>query len=194
MRQDGGDAETGFGVDVGGGVAWTDPQRGLSADLKGRGLVSHDSQGFREAGISGALSWDGRPGSARGPSLTLSQTVGGQATGGVDGLFEGGALAGLAANGNDDEDGLLAARRFEAAFGYGLPAFGDRFTMTPELGFGLSDAGRDYRLGWRLARENRDGDLGSLEFLLEATRSEPANDNGAAEPEHRVGFELKARF
>ena len=40
VRQDGGDAETGFGVDIGGGIAWSDPKRGLSAELRGRGLLS----------------------------------------------------------------------------------------------------------------------------------------------------------
>ena len=59
--------------------------------------------------------------------------------------------------------------------GFGLPAFGDLFTATPELGFGFSNTGRDYRLGWRLAREIRPGDLGSLELVLEGTRGEPAS-------------------
>ncbi len=36
MRQDGGDAETGFGVEVGGGLAWVNPTLGLSLDLSGR--------------------------------------------------------------------------------------------------------------------------------------------------------------
>ena len=193
VRQDGGDAETGFGVEAGGGIAWSDPARGLSMDLKARGLVSHDSSGFREAGLSGTLSWDGRPGNARGPSLTLSQSVGAPADGGMDGLFEGNTLAGLAAADNAAEDGPLAAHRFEATFGYGLPAFGDRFTMTPEAGFGLSDTGRDYRLGWRLNPSG--GDRSSFELGLEATRSEPAHDGSAGgTPEHGIGLRMTARW
>ena len=179
----------------------SDPARGLSVDLRARGLVSHEAKGFREAGLSGALAWDGRPGSARGPSLTLSQSVGGPAEGGMDGLFQGNALPGLAANDDAAEDGPLAAHRFEATFGYGLPAWGDRFTVTPEAGFGLSDTGRDYRLGWRLTRESRSGDTGSLELRLDATRREAANPGsgsgagyGAGEPEHTVGFEFKATW
>ena len=80
------------------GTAWSDPARGLSADLTGRGPVSHPSQGFREAGLSGALAWDGRPESARGPNLTLSQSVGAEASGGMDKPLERDTLAGLAAN------------------------------------------------------------------------------------------------
>ena len=196
LRQDSGDAETGFGVDVGGGIAWMDPQRGLSVDLRGRGLVSHDSKGFREAGLSGSLSWEPKAESGRGPSLTLTQTMGGQASGGADALLERGTLAGLAANDGGAEDGLLAQRRLEVRFGYGFGAFGDRFASTPELGFGLSEAARDYRLGWRLSRE---AGAGSLDLSLESTRTEPANENAAGhgagvEPEHTVGLRIEARF
>ncbi len=192
VRQDGGDAETGFGVDVGGGIAWTDPQRGLSVDLRGRGLVSHDSKGFREAGLSGSLSWVPDAESGRGPSLTLTQTMGGQASGGADALLRRGTLAGLAANDNGAKDGgLLSRRRLEVRFGYGFAAFGDRFTSTPELGFGLSEGSRDYRLGWRLGLVP--GGPTSFELGIEANRTEPANDNGAgtgagAEPEHSLMF------
>ena len=41
--------------------------------------------------------------------------------------------------------------RLEGELGYGLALFGDRFTGTPNVGFGLTGAGaRDYRIGWRL--------------------------------------------
>ena len=193
VRQDAGDAETGFGVDVGGGIAWTDPRRGLSVDLRGRGLVSHDSKGFREIGLSGSLLWEPRAGNGLGPSLALTQTMGAQASGGAHALLERGTLAGLAANGSGAEDGwLLARRHLEVRFGYGLAAFGHRFTSTPELGFGLSEAGRDYRLGWRLSRG---AGAGSLDLSLEATRREAVNGYGAGvEPEHAVGLRIEARF
>ena len=138
--------------------------------------MSHDSNGFREAGLSGALSWNPQTDNGRGPSLTLSQTVGARAVGGMDALLEHGALAGLAAK-HEADGGLLARRRFETTFGYGFGAFGDRFTSTPEVGFGLSEAGRDYRLGWRLSRSTGAGS--ALDLALEAVRHETANDNGA---------------
>ena len=193
VRQDGGDAETGFGVDIGGGIAWSDPQRGLSAELRGRGLMSHEAEGFRERGFSGALGFDPTPSSDRGLKLTMSQTVGAQASGGADALLSRGTLAGLAANDNGGGRGdELAQRRFEARFGYGLAAFDDRFTMTPEIGLGLSNAGRDYSLGWRLAREAGFG--GALELSMEARRRESANDNADAPPVHEVGVRLTSRF
>ena len=129
VRHDGGDAETGFGLDLGGGIALSDPGRGLEAELRGRGLVSHESQGFRERGFSGALSWRQKPSSDRGATLTLTQTVGGSASGGADALLSRTTLDGLAANDNGGGNDDLKSRRLELKLGYGLSAFGDRFTL-----------------------------------------------------------------
>ena len=192
VRHDGGDAETGFGADIGAGLSWSDPASGISGKLRGRGLLTHDDGGFRERGFAGSLSWDPAPSSARGPSLTLSQTLGAQASGGVDSLLSRPTMAGLAAN---DDKALLERRRLEAWLGYGLSAFGDRFTVTPELGFGYSVGTRDYSLGWTLVRDARGGDIGSLELSMEARRHE--NDNaapGAGAAVHEVGLRLTARW
>ena len=189
VRHDGGDAETGFGLDLGGGLAWSDPGTGIRAEVSGRGLLTHESAGFRERGIAGSFGWDPTPGSDRGPSLTLSQTMGVSARGGADALLGRTTLAGLAANDNGDE---FERRRLELRLGYGLGAFGDRFTATPEIGFGMSESQRDYSLAWRFVRDRRRGDIGSLEFSLEARRRESANDD--TPPEHTVGLRLTARF
>ena len=71
IRHDGGDAETGFGSDIGLGFIWTDPSRGIRADLRARGLLSHEDGEFRERGVAGTLSWD--PASDRGWSFGLTQ-------------------------------------------------------------------------------------------------------------------------
>ena len=188
VRHDGGDAETGFGADIGASLAWTDPKRGLSAELRGRGLLAHEAEGFRERGLSGAFAWEPAVG-GRGPRLSLTQTVGGASSGGAEALFGRGTLEGLAANDNGDD---LRSRRLELRFGYGFAAFGDRFTWTPEAGVGLSHVGRDYSLGWRLVRRTGPGDIGSLELSFEARRRESAN--GDAPPSHEAGCRLQARF
>ena len=192
VRHDGGDAETGFGLDLGGGLALSDPKRGLQAELRGRGLLTHESKGFRDLGFSGSLAWEGNPGSDRGAKLRLTQTVGGSSSGGAGALLSRTTLEGLAANddgaGGNDE---LKSRRLELKFGYGLSAFGDRFTWTPEVGVDLSDTGRDYSLGWRLVRGAGSGG-GSLDLSFEATRRESANDD--TPPVHEVGLRLTARF
>ena len=191
LRHDGGDAETGFGVDLGAGLAWADPSSGVKADLQGRWLLTHDASGFREAGFSGALAFDPAPSSDRGLNLSLSQTLGASATGGVDALYGRDTAAGPGgAGGEAAAAASLGDYRLEARAGYGLPAFGSRFTGTPELGFALSESGRDYSLGWRLTPAGRNA--GSFELRLEAVRREAANGGDA--PEHGMGLRVTMRW
>ena len=72
--------------------------------------------------------------------MTLTRTVGGAASGGVDALLARGTLADLAAQpGSRSGDyGGPGNRRLEARFGYGFPAWGGRFASVPEIGLGFS--------------------------------------------------------
>ena len=185
VRHDGGDAETGFGADIGGGVTLAAPAHGLTVSLEGRGVLTHEAAGLRDRGIAGSLAWNPQPSTGRGPKLTLTQTFGAGASGGKDALLSRTTLEGLAANDNGD-----GRQRLEARFGYGFGMFGGQFTGTPEIGLGLSEAGRDTSLGWRLTRTG--SGPGSLELSVEARRRESANDN--TPPEHGIGFRLTARF
>ena len=177
VRHDGGDAETGTGVELGGGVAWIDPSTGLSIEAKARMLVAHADSDYEEWGASASARLD--PGErGRGLSFSLSPVIGASSSASerLWGARDARALA-------PDGAAFEAARGLQGEMGYGLALFGDRFTGTPNLGFGLSDGGaRDYRLGWRL-NSAVEGDPG-FEVSLDATRREPANDNG--EPEHGV--------
>ena len=110
---------------------------------------------------------------------------GAQATGGADALLGRETLSDLAA----DDDGMRS-RRFDVRLGYGIAPLGERFTATPELGFGMSGTVRDYRLGWRLASTGAGS--GSFELRLDATRTEPTN--GDADPEHGVQLGFTARL
>ena len=194
VRHDGGDAETGFGLDLGGGLAWTHPESGVSAEVSGRGLLTHESKGFRDRGLSGSFAWDPGQGTGRGPKLTLVQTMGSSASGGADALLGRGTLEGLAANDNGADGGdELENRRLELKLGYGFGAFGDRFTSTPELGLGLSQGHREYTLGWRLNLAGGGGP-NALELALEASRSEATGANDNAPPEHGVGLRVTARW
>ena len=188
VRHDGGDAETGFGVDIGAGAAWADPASGVKMKVDARGLLTHEASGFRERGIAGSLAWDPSPTSALGPSLTLRHSVGVSATGGVDALLNPDTARRLAANDDGDE---LGRRRFEAVLGYGVPVLGHRFIGTPELGVGVSDTGREVRLGWRLGLA-RGGERVSFTLGLEAARRESTNDE--REPEDRIGLRLSLRW
>ncbi len=184
-RYDGGDAETGFGIDVGAGLSWTDRDLGLEAEIRARGLLDLDDKRLSERGFAGSLSWVSDPLSNLGPSLSLSQTAGASATGGAESLLARDTLAGLAI-----DEGANLSRQFEARLGYGHPVPGDRFTGTAELGLRLSDAHREYALGWHLLPERRERD--SLELRLEATRRESIE--GEREPEHGVRIDLINRW
>ena len=187
LRLDGGDAETGFGADIGGGLAFAAPKRGLALDLEARGLLAHAASGFREWGASAGLSFDPRPRTDRCLSLSLRQGWGASPTGGMDAPLGRETLAGLAANDNGGNR-FEASSRLEAEIGYGIAMFGGVFTGTPHAGFGLTQTGRDYRLGWRLTSAVP-GDPG-FEVGLQATRGE--NDN--APPEHGVQLRATIRW
>ncbi len=179
MRHDGGDAETGFGVELGGGLAWSDPALGLSLDLEGRTLVAHGSDDLEDRGFAASLAFDPEPASARGLSLSLRQDWGGSAAGGLDALFTPDPLS---ERGSGD-----ATARWHAEAAYGFPALGGRFTGSPHVGLGLATGARDYTLGWRLSPA---GNAPDLFFGMRATRSE----SDAAPPEHRLGVEVNLRW
>ena len=67
IRQDSGDAETGFGMDLGAGLSWNDPERGITAAVKGRTLLSHGAEDFQDQGLALSFSWQPTP-SNRGAS------------------------------------------------------------------------------------------------------------------------------
>ena len=180
-RHDGGDAETGFGVELGGGIEWTDPGLGLMLDLSGRTLIAHGNDDLKDRGFSAALAYDPAPATQRGASLSLRQDWGGKAAGGLDALFQTDPL-------DDRAGGSEATSRWAVEAAYGLPAFGGRWTGSPHMGFGLATAARDYSLGWRLAPEAANAP--DLSFGVKATRRE----GDYAEPEHTVGLEIRATW
>ena len=182
LRRDGGDAETGMGIDVGAGIVWTDPGRGLQANVRGRILLSHEDEGYSESGFAGSLVWNEDPNSKHGFKFSLSQTVGGSATGGTATLFSRDTLEGLAANDNSNEDQY----RLDATLGYGFAAFGGRFLSTPEIGYRLLNSGYEYGLGWRLGLIERERAF--LELALEGTLRESANDDVEAERRMQLGL------
>ena len=186
LRRDRGDAAYGYGLDVGAGIVWSVPRAGIEVSVRGRGLTSHEEEGFRQSGVAGSVSWDTDPSSARGLSLSLAQTVGGAASGGAAALLARRTMAGLAAS---DDRAAHDNQRLEARLGYGIAVFDGSFIATPEAGFTLSEAERTLGLGWRVGLARRD--RVSVDFGLEATRREAVNGDGPP-PAHGVGVRLTA--
>ena len=175
LRHDGGDAETGTGIELGGRLAYADPGSGLSVEASVRALVAHEDANYREWGASGAVRL--APGErGRGLSFSLAPTFG-AASGGVDRLWGARDARGLAPDGTFE-----AEQRLEGELGYGIGTFGGRLTGTPNAGFGLSDTAREARIGWRLTPAER-GSAG-FEMSLDARRREAAG--GEEPPEHGV--------
>ena len=204
LRQDGGDAETGTGIELGGGLAWTDPARGLTVEAKARTLIAHEDADYREWGASGSVRIE--PGaSGRGLSLTLAPAWG-AAEGGAERLWSLRDARGLAPDAE-----APGGSHLEAELGYGFAVLGDRGVATPYAGLSRSETGETLRLGqslrlgasqWKV--ESAFGEAehtytagygyrlrGDFELGVDATRREAANDDGA---EHEIMLRLGARW
>ena len=160
VRHDGGDGETGTGVEVGGGLAWSDATAGLTVEVHTRALVAHEGE-VEEWGVRGSIRID--PGSdKRGLSLGLNPSY----------RMSDSRLARLWAEGVTEESiGGNGAARVEAELGYGMSAMGERGVVTPYSTLAVSDDGaRDYRVGGRL-------EIGeSLAVGIEGERRESGTD------------------
>ena len=190
VRHDGGDARTGFGIDLGGGLELSDARSGFALEVNGRGVLTpHHGWGFRERGFSGSLSWNQQPGSDRGARMTLTQSVGGDSTDSANAPFVRRTTDALGTLDNAADD--LAKSRFALEFGYGIPAFDDRYTFTPEAGVSLTDAGREYRVGWRLSETARRRGT-TLDLFVAGLRREETNAD--TPPRHALDVGFKAQL
>ena len=182
LRRDGGDAETGAGVDIGGGLVVLDPLSGLSADVRVRMLLVHQDAGFRERGVSVSFSYDPTPRTPLGFLAKVSPSWGGQATSGAEAMWGRETMAEMA------HGGASAGNRLKAELGYGLPV-GSRFIGAPRFGIATSEYGRDYRLGYGL----RVFESGAMNFDLgvDAQRHVSPGQEGA---EHGVAGQLTVRW
>ena len=171
LRHDGGDAETGAGMDVGGGLVVSDASTGLAIDVRVRMLVMHQAEGFRERGVALSLSYNPTPSTPLGLVARVAPSWGGQATSGAEALWGRETMGGMAPG------GVAQGNRLDGEVGYGLPV-GSRFVGTPRVGFSTSEYGRDYRLGYGLGVVNRE----SLTFELgiDAQRRESPLVDGAS--------------
>ena len=168
-------------MELGAGLGYADPSRGLDMALKVHGLAMHADEGYGEWGVSGSLRLV--PGaSGRGLMASLTPSYGVDPSG-TQRLWALPDADGLASNGE-----AVAARRVDAEVGYGMSLFGGGFTGTPNVGFGVSEAARDLRLGWRLSPSGGGGDF---ELDLDAVRREGVDDGDA---EHGVRLTSRIRW
>ena len=181
LRHDAGDAETGWGVEVGGGFGWTPGVPGLSLELEVRSLIGHQANDFRDWSLSGLLRYDTDPYSERGLSASLRSSMGTAAWGGADALLSPDTLAELTGR-HVPVSGQLTT---EAA--YGMPLLGGRFTGAPWIGAGVLEHQRDYRVGYRVSPARQSGSDISVD--VEGLRRHHVD--GQAEQAIRVRFAMR---
>ena len=143
IRQDGGDAETGRGMDLGAGLVLADGVTGLAVDIRVRRLLVHQAEGFAESGMSISVSYNPTPSTPLGFTARVSPAWGGDAMSGAEALWGRESMAGMG------QDPLMngGGQRLDTEVGYGMP-IGSRFVGTPRAGVRTSEYGRDYRIGY----------------------------------------------
>ena len=169
IRYDDGDAETGFGMELGGGLRYADAVLGLTVETNARALLAHEDGGYEEWGVGGSLSLDpGRLG--RGLALRLDSGWG-MAESGAQALWQRQTTAGIALQHDPAAQGRLTAE-----LGYGLDVPWTYGSLTPYSGMEWAGANRTLRLGWRFT-------LGqSLSLSLDGERRE----DGHTPPDHTL--------
>ena len=166
LRSDGGDAETGSGVEVRAGLQYSAP--GMTVEANAHSLFGHQRREYEEWGASGSVRV--APGSSgRGLSLTVAPSWG-AAPSGVNRLWSIRDARRLTPGGDLEPGG-----RLEAEIGYGVGAPGGHGVLTPYTGLSLANGERTYRIGgrWNVAP--------ALSMSLEGDRREHAADGS---PEH----------
>ncbi len=167
LRYDGGAVETGFGMELGGGLRYADPMLGLMLETRARGLIAHEDNSYEEWGLSGSVQLDpGRAG--RGLMLRLASGWG-MTESGTRALWERQGRMGPGL-----QPGGEMGSRFSAEWSYGLDVPWRLGVLTPYGGVDMAGRGRRLRLGWRY-------ELGqSLSLSLDGERRETPH----ARPQH----------
>ena len=174
VRHDGGDAESGTGLEVGAGLSYV--AGALTVEGQVRTLVAHEDSGYEEWGASGAVRITPSP-SGRGLMLRIAPEWG--RTGSAkERLWSARDASGLGADGEFEGDARLA---LDAGYGVGLGH--GRGVLTPYAGLVLGDAGsRTVRTGvrWQVGAD--------VALGLEGTRQTSATGEAGNELMLRVAL------
>ena len=189
LRHDGGDAETGTGVELGLGLRYG--AGALTAQGRFRALVAHEADGYEEWGASASVRY-GAGESGRGLTLELAPEWG-RTGSAAEQLWSARAAGDLVTGDTFEAPGRLRA---DLGYGFGLGSgLGDGLwgglggrdsVLTPYTGLALGDGGsRQWRFGvrWQLGAHATAG--------LEATRDAGA---GGGEPADALALRAAVRF
>ncbi len=168
------------GLEIVGGVSWTDPALRLGVEARGRVMVLHSADSYREYGASVAAKVSpGRGG--EGLSLSLSPRLG-AVTDGADALRRDDAFRHATSFGGN-------AVSLNARAGYGIRDWLIRGLLTPVGELDLQESGsRRVRMGLRFERPA--SGLGALRLEFSGERRK----TGDSAPEHRMDLTGRLRF
>lgn len=169
VRHDSGDAETGTGVELAGGVTWRDA-RGLEMVLEGRTVALHGDGDYRDHGLSASVSWDPAPGRVGSVSFRLGFVT----SAGLDIADSAGSMDGASGGGDD-------GRTWDAGLSYGLREHGGGLLGGPYLGLSGDGGLGETRVGYRVGPHGS-GDGPELDLFTRLDRAgdaEGAGDFGA---------------
>ncbi len=145
IRRDGGDAETGLGLELGGGLRLAHLSGRLQAAVRGRGLVTHTDGGIAEWGMAAAMRFGASHG--LGPAVEVRPVWGPAQSGGMRALWGRDSVV-------DAALGVPGQRRIEVRFGYGTLLKKENGVARPVLAVALRNTGRDYRIGYEITMMN----------------------------------------
>ena len=169
LRHDGGDADTGSGVEVGGRLNYASSW-GLSAEISLRALLAHEASDYREWGAGGMIRF--APG-RQGLGLTASlRPAWGTAQTGPGRLWNGADTRSLAV----DAAPHAPESHVDAELGYGLRALNGLGILTPYARASIAEGHEDaWHVGARLVLRD------SIDIRLEATHRQNRDDASARE-------------
>ena len=172
MRYDDGDGINGTSAEVGGGLRYTNASLGLTAEGRGRFVISARA-GYEEWGVGGTLMFDPAT-RGQGLQIRLAPSYGNHMSG-VNQLWERGVTDAVGGH------GLGMGPNVDGEIAYGIAGF----QGTPYSGFYLGQGGtRAFSSGVRY-------ELGSgVGLRLEGTRRE----SGLGAPQHTVGVRGRLQF
>ena len=147
LRYDTGDAETGAGLEVGGGLGYAAGR--LSVEVNARGLLAHRDTEYEEWGFSGSIAYTPSA-DGRGLSMRLGSAWGATQSG-VQSLWSRQDASGLVSNA-----AFEAAQRYQVELRYGLDGKTGRARWEPFVGVESGEgASRALRLGVKLTSGRR---------------------------------------
>ena len=174
-RHDGGDGQTGSGLELEGGIRLADARTGVGLEARGRMLTLRTTGRYRERGLSVTALWTPGGTDDRGLSVAVTPRWG-AAAGGADALWReralGDRLAPIAAD----------AGAVDARVGYGIGLRAGR-VLTPFSEVGVRDDDhRRLRVGLRLTAAAQPRRPVHVELAGERT------ETGRGEVDHRLGL------